>query len=278
MLGLSRSSYYYRARPESQLNLLLMRLIDEQYTKRPFYGVPRMTTWLRRQGYGVNPKRVARLMGLMGLEAIHPKPRLSQGCKEHRIYPYLLRDHVIDRCDCVWCADITYIRMIRGFVYLVAIMDWFSRYVLSWELSISLEKDFCIMALDKALSRAQPEIFNTDQGSQFTSTEFTDRLERRGISISMDSRGRVFDNIFIERLWRTVKYEEVYLHDYRSVREVRSALDEYFKFYNTERFHSSLGNRTPYEIYTEGRSVHEPRKGSGLDHLIQPQVLSRQWG
>jgi putative transposase len=265
MLGLPRSSYYYRARPESQLNLLLMRLIDEQYTKRPFYGVPRMTTWLRRQGYWVNPKRIARLMGLMGLEAIHPKPRLSQGSKEHRIYPYLLRDHVINRCDSVWCADITYIRMIRGFVYLVAIMDWFSRYVLSWELSISLEKDFCIMALDRALSRAQPDIFNTDQGSQFTSTEFTGRLERHGICISMDGRGRVFDNIFIERLWRTVKYEEVYLHDYRSVREARSSLNEYFKFYNTERFHSSLGNRTPYEIYTEGHSVHEPCKGSGLE-------------
>jgi putative transposase len=196
-----------------------MRLIDEQYTKRPFYGVPRITIWLRQQGYGINRKRVARLMGIMGLEAIHPKPRLSQGAKEHRIYPYLLRDRVIDRSDSVWCADITYIRMIRGFVYLVAIMDWFSRYVLSWELSISLEKDFCITALERALKHAQPNVFNTDQDSQFTSSEFTGRLERRGISISMDGRGRVFDNIFIERLWRTVKYEEVYLHDYGSVRE-----------------------------------------------------------
>jgi putative transposase len=241
-----------------------MRMIDEQYTKRPFYGVPRMTTWLRRQGYQVNHKRVARLMGLMGLEAVHPKPRLSQGSKEHRIYPYLLRDRVIAHSNSVWCADITYIRMIRGFVYLVAIMDWFSRYVLSWGLSISLEKEFCLMALDKALNRAHPEIFNTDQGSQFTSSDFTGRLEQCGISVSMDGRGRVFDNIFIERLWRTVKYEEVYLHDYRTPKEARDSLAEYFDFYNTERFHTSLGNRTPYEIYIGEQNAHEPWKGSGL--------------
>lgn len=264
MLGLSRSSYYYRPRPESELNVLLMRLIDEQYTRRPFYGVPRMTTWLRRQGYRVNPKRIARLMGLMGLEAIHPKPRLSRGSKEHQIYPYLLRGRVIDRPDSVWCADITYIRMSRGFIYLVAIMDWFSRYVLSWGISLSLEKDFCLRALDRALGNAQPEIFNTDQGSQFTCSEFTSRLRRCGVSISMDGRGRVFANIFIERLWRTVKYEEVYLHDYQTVREARGSLAQYFEFYNTERFHSSLGDRTPYEIYCEGHSVYQPYEDSGL--------------
>jgi putative transposase len=263
-LGLARSSYYYQPQPVSTLNLLLMRLIDEQYTKRPFYGVPRMTTWLRRQGYEINHKRVARLMRLMGLEAVRPKPRLSRGSKEHRIYPYLLRGRVIDHADYVWCADITYIRMIRGFVYLVAIMDWFSRYVLSWELSISLEKEFCLMALETALYRAQPEIFNTDQGSQFTSTEFTQRLEHSGVFISMDGRGRVFDNIFIERLWRTLKYEEVYLHDYGTVREARDSLVEYFEFYNTERFHTSLDNCTPYEIYTGQKNAHEPWRGSSL--------------
>ena len=243
-----------------------MRLIDEQYTKRPFYGVPRMTTWLRKQGYEINPKRVARLMRQMGLEAIHPKRNLSQGSKEHRVYAYLLRNRVIDRPDYVWCTDITYIRMLRGFAYLVAIMDWFSRYVLSWELSISLATEFCLEALEKALDRAQPEIFNSDQGSQFTSSEFTGRLAQQGILISMDGRGRVFDNIFIERLWRTVKYEEVYLHDYRTVREARASLAAYFEFYNTERFHTSLGNQTPHEIYTKKQDPHqlEPWKGSVL--------------
>ena len=189
------------------LNLLLMRLIDEQYTRTPFYGVPRITKWLREQGYQVNHKRVARIMKLMGLEAIYPKPRLSHGSKEHKIYPYLLRGIYIDRPDYLWCADITYVRMIRGFLYLVAIMDWFSRYVLAWELSITLEQEFCLSALERALMISTPEIFNTDQGTQFTSYEFTARLEHCGITISMDGRGRVFDNIFIERLWRTVKYE-----------------------------------------------------------------------
>ena len=203
-------------------------------------------------------------MGLMGLEAIHPKPRLSRGSKEHQIYPSLLRDRVIDRPDSVWCADITYIRMSRGFIYLVAIMDWFSRYVLSWEISLSLEKDFCLRPLDRALGNAQPEILTTDQGSQFTCSEFTSRLRQCGVSISMDGRGRVFDNIFIERLWRRVKYEEVYLHDYQTVREARETLAQYFEFYNTERFHSSLGDRTPYEIYCEGHSVYQPYEDSGL--------------
>jgi putative transposase len=197
-------------------------------------------------------------MKQMGLEAIHPKPRLSQGAKEHKIYPYLLRGVCIVRPDYVWCADITYIRMVRGFLYLVAIMDWFSRYVLAWELSITLEQAFCLRALDTALMVSRPEIFNTDQGSQFTSKEFTGYLEGCGIEISMDGRGRVFDNIFIERLWRTVKYEEVYLNDYQAVREAYAGLERYFNFYNTERFHSSLGDRTPYEVYFKEQREYMP--------------------
>ena len=194
-----------------------MRLLDEQYTRTPFYGSPRMTAWLRSQDYPVNHKRVERLMRLMGIEAIYPKPRLSQGCPAHRVYPYLLRGVEVKRVNQVWSTDITYLRLRQGFLYLVAILDWFSRYVLSWRLSNSLDTSFCLEALDEALSRGRPEIFNSDQGSQFTSREFTGRLEAAGISISMDGRGRAFDNIFIERLWRTVKYEEVYLKDYEGV-------------------------------------------------------------
>lgn len=253
MLGLARSTYYYQPRPLSELNLLLMRLIDEQYTRTPFYGVPRMTAWLNRQGYAVNHKRVARLMRLMGLEAVYPKQRTSTPSKRHKIYPYLLRSVCVERPDQVWCADITYIRMLRGFVYLVAVMDWFSRYILAWEISITMEKDFCLSALDKALGISTPSIFNTDQGSQFTSPDFTDRLEGCGIAISMDGRGRVFDNIFIERFWRTVKYEEVYLNDYQDVKEARQGLSRYFSFYNAERLHSSLGNLTPQEVYFKER-------------------------
>lgn len=249
LLGLARSTFYYRQRPESDLNLRLMNVIDEQYTKTPFYGVPRMTAWLNRQGFAVNHKRVARLMKTMGLEAVHPKRKTSLRCKDHKVYPYLLRNVTIDSPDRVWCADITYIRMLRGFLYLVAIMDWFSRYLLAWELSTTMEKEFCLDALDRALAVSKPSIFNTDQGSQFTSSDFTGRLEHSGIAVSMDGRGRVFDNIFIERLWRTVKYEEVYLHSYQTVSEARTALSRYFCFYNTERIHSSLGNLTPYEVY-----------------------------
>jgi len=253
LLGISRSTYYYRPRPISELNLELMRLIDEQYTKTPFYGVPRMTAWLRRQGYEINHKRVERLMKLMGLEAVYPKRRLTVASKEHKIYPYLLRGVEIKEPDQVWSADITYIRMLRGFLYLVAVMDWYSRYVLAWEVSISMEREFCLEALDKALKISCPETFNTDQGSQFTSREFTGRLETYGIAISMDGRGRVFDNIFIERLWRTVKYEEVYLHDYGNVGEAKEGLSRYFEFYNNERIHSSLGDLTPQEVYFKGR-------------------------
>ncbi len=272
LLGLSRSGYYYHPQGESPLNDRLMNLIDEQYTKMPFYGVEKMTEWLRRQGFTVNPKRVRRLVRLMGLEAVYPKKRLSVPSKEYRKYPYLLRDLAIERPDQVWCADITYIRMLHGFLYLVAIMDWYSRYVLAWELSNSLDNQFCLDAMDKALAISQPEIFNSDQGAQFTSSEFTVRLEAAGIKISMDGRGRVFDNIFIERLWRTVKYEEVYLHSYESVREARNGLARYLRIYNTERLHESLGYRTPHEVYFgEGKNNNGQ---AGLIHLKEPCFLS----
>jgi putative transposase len=226
-----------------------MRLIDEQYTRTPFYGIRKMTRWLEGQGYTVNPKRTRRLMRQMGLEAIYRKPRLSVPEPGHRIYPYRLRDLNIDRPNQVWSSDITYIRLRQGFVYLVAVMDWFSRYVLAWEISVSLESSFCLAALDWALQSGKPDIFNTDQGSQFTSEEFTSRLENQGIDISMDGRGRVTDNIFIERLWRTVKYEEVYLKDYLDVLEAVSNLKNYFAFYNHERLHQALGYQTPAAIY-----------------------------
>lgn len=251
LLRLSRAGYYYVPRPEDAFNEMLMRQIDEQYTRTPFYGVLRITAWLRRHGYRVNPKRVRRLMRLMGITAVYPKPRLSQPLKGHKTYPYLLRGLGIDHPDHVWSADITYIRMAPGFLYLVAILDWHSRYVVAWEVSTTLEDEFCLSALDHALSVSRPEIFNTDQGSQFTSAEFTGRLEAGGISISMDHRGRVFDNIFVERLWRTVKYEEVYLKSYETVREARDNLSRYFQFYNTERLHAALGYRTPSEVYDD---------------------------
>jgi putative transposase len=255
LLGLARSSYYYDHQPESAYNLGLMRLLDEQYMRRPFYGSRRMKDWLRMQGHRVCRDRVRRLMRLMGIEAIYPKPRLSIKEKEHRIYPYLLRDLTIDHADQVWAADITYIRLRRGFAYLVAIMDWYSRYVVSWELSLTLETDFCVSALNYALTGRTPEIFNTDQGSQFTSEVFTDRLKEAGIQISMDGRGRTFDNIMIERLWRSVKYEEVYLKDYEDFIDARKGMSAYFLFYNNERPHQSLGSRPPVEVYSGKRCI-----------------------
>jgi putative transposase len=249
LLGLSRSSFYYRPCGENEFNLMLMRMIDEKFTERPFYGARRMRAWLRRCGFKVNRKRISRLMRLMGLEAIYPKPRLSAANPEHKIFPYLLKGVHINQSDQAWCADITYIRLLRGFVYLAVVMDWFSRYVLSWEVSITLEKTFCMEALEKALLISKPEIFNTDQGSQFTSEAFTGLLLDNGIRISMDGRGRLYDNIFVERLWRTVKYEEVYLHEYRTIAEAQAQLDRYFRFYNQERPHAALGYRTPYEVY-----------------------------
>jgi putative transposase len=251
LLGVARAGLYYEPRPESEENLQLMRLLDEQYTRTPFYGIRRMTAWLQAQGYGVNHKRVGRLLRLMGLEAIYPKPRLSQPSAGHRIYPYLLRGVKVERPNQVWSTDITYVRLLHGFIYLVAILDWYSRYVLAWEISLSLEADFCLSALERALSLGQPEIFNSDQGVQFTSAAFTGKLLEREIRISMDGRGRVFDNIFVERLWRTVKYEAVYLQDYQSVPEAIAHLGSYFNFYNGERLHQALNYRTPEAIYRQ---------------------------
>ena len=251
LLGLNRSSLYYKPCGETEYNQQLMRLLDEQYIKTPFYGIDKMTAWLSRQGHHVNHKRVRRLMRQMGLEAVYPRRKrgLSLPDKQHRIYPYLLKDVLVEQVDQVWSADITYIRMHRGWVYLVAIMDWFSRYVVSWEISVTLESEFCVEALEQALSVGKPKIFNTDQGSQFTSIELTKILHDSGIQISMDGKGRAFDNIFSERLWRTVKYEEVYLQDYQSVNEARYYLGRYFEFYNNKRLHEALGYCSPAEVY-----------------------------
>jgi len=226
-----------------------MRLLDQQYLKTPFYGVPKMTQYLRSLKYHVNPKRVRRLMRKMGLEAIYPKPNLSKPNKEHKIYPYLLKGLKIDRINQVWSSDITYLPMARGYLYLVAIIDIYSRYVLSWELSNSLENSFCINALDNALVRAKPEIFNTDQGSQFTSNDYTKVLKTHSIKISMDGKGRAIDNVFIERLWRSLKYEDIYLKAYESGNELYEGLKAYFDFYNNERFHQGLEYKKPAEIY-----------------------------
>ena len=231
---------------------MLMRLLDEQYTRTPFYGTRRMAAWLRASGYGVNRKRIVRLMAEMGLVAIFPGPRLSMPAPGHKVYPYLLRGLVIERIDQVWSTDITYIRMPRGFMYLTAVIDWFSRYVLSWSVSVTLDNWFCLEALDAALSQSRPDIFNTDQGSQFTSADFTGRLTAADVAISMDVLGRALDNIFVERLWRTVKYEEVYLKSYDTVRSAIEQLGAYFRFYNNERLHQSLGYRTPAEVYRAG--------------------------
>jgi putative transposase len=251
LLGLNRSSLYYKPSGETEYNQKLMKLIDRQYVETPFYGIDKMTAWLNRQGHCVNHKRVRRLMRQMGLEAVYPhkKRYLSMPDKEHRIYPYLLKDVQIEQPDQVWSADITYIRMHRGWVYLVAVMDWFSRYVLSWEISVSPESAFCVEALKQAMSLGRPQVFNTDQGSQFTSMEFTKVLLDANIQISMDGKGRVFDNIFVERLWRTVKVEEVYLRDYQTVAEVRYYLGRYFDFYNNQRLHEALGYHSPAEVY-----------------------------
>jgi len=250
LVELARSSYYYTPMAtQSPENLRLMRRIDEMYLQRPFFGYRRITGWLRDQKWTVNEKRVLRLMRLMGLQAVLPGPHTSRRHPEHRVYPYLLRGLTIAAPNEVWCADITYVPMKRGFLYLVAVMDWFSRYVLAWELSNSLETAFCLEALERALKRGLPGIFNTDQGAQFTSEDFTDRLEQAAIRISMDGRGRVTDNIFIERLWRSVKYEDIYLRDYADGTATRQGLERYFRFYNTERRHQALGNRTPSEVH-----------------------------
>ena len=260
LLDLNRSTYYYDLQPESEYNQLLMNLIDEQYTKTPFYGSLRLTAWLRRQGHRVNRKRVQRLMGLMGISAIYPTKNTSQPREGHKIYPYLLQDIELCRPNQVWSTDITYIRLSEGFLYLVAILDWFSRYVLAWALSNTLDVHFCLEALKDALTKGHPDIFNTDQGSQFTSDNFTGVLLENGVQISMDGRGRALDNIFVERLWRSVKYENVYLNNYESAKDAYRGLGEYFAFYNNERPHQSLGYRTPIEVHNMEGGEKESRK------------------
>lgn len=250
LLSVNRSSYYYQAKGENPLNLELMRLIDEQYLETPCYGARQMARHLRRQGYGVGRTRIRRLMRLMGLSAIYQKPNTSKPHPKHKIYPYLLRGMTIDTPNQVWCADITYVPMRRGFLYLVAIMDWSSRRVLSWRLSNTLEADFCVAALEDALARyGKPDIFNTDQGSQFTSDDFTDALLAADIRISMDGKGRWMDNVMIERLWRSLKYECIYLHAFELGSEVRQGLKQWIDFYNTRRPHSGLDDKTPDEAY-----------------------------
>lgn len=250
LLGLGRSSYYYEAVPESAENLRLMGLIDRQYTDYPFYGTRRMATWLNLDmGEEVNRKRVQRLMRLMGLEAIYPKPNLSARDRNHKVYPYLLRDVKVERADQVWSTDITYIGLPGGFMYLAAVIDWHSRFVLGWRLSNTLDGSFCVDLLREVLGCGKPEVFNTDQGVQFTAGAFTGLLEASGVAISMDGRGRCLDNIFVERLWRSVKYEDVFIRGYETVPELRAGLARYFGFYNEERRHQSLDNRTPAEMY-----------------------------
>lgn len=249
LLGLNRASYYYEPATETALNLTLMRLIDEEYTAHPFKGRRKMTHDLRQQGYLVNVKRVRRLMQIMGLEAIYPQPRTTIVDQEHRVYPYLLRGVPIVRPNQVWSIDITYLPLANGFMYLTAVIDWYSRYVLAWELSNTLDTQFCIDALEQALQLGQPEIFNSDQGSQFTSAAFTGILEAAGIRISMDGKGRALDNIFIERLWRTVKYEDIYLKHYETAPLLYAGLCDYFAFYNDERPHQSLEYRTPAAVF-----------------------------
>ena len=249
LLGINRSSLYYRPVGIDDYTLMLMYELDKQYTETPFYGVLKMTEHLRSLDHQVNPKRVRRLLRLLGLEAVYPKPKLSQANPEHKIYPYLLKNVSIDRCNQVWSTDITYIRLRHGFVYLMAIIDWYSRYVINWALSTTLEADFCIVALNEALETSHCEIFNTDQGSQFTTHRFTGPLLDKGIQVSMDGRGRALDNIFVERLWRSVKYEKVYLNDFGTVKEAYLGLKEYFEFYNHRRIHQSLDYLTPAEVY-----------------------------
>jgi putative transposase len=249
LLGLGRSSFYYTPVPISHETQALMNAIDEQHTKTPFYGVKKMTKQLKRMGYDVGRDHVRTLMRTMGLYAIYPGPNTSKKHEAHKIYPYLLRDVKIIRPNQVWSADITYIRLSKGFAYLVAIIDWYSRYVLSWKLSNSLDARFCLDALDEAFQHGHPEIFNTDQGVQFTSDEFTGRLLQAGIAISMDGRGRALDNIFVERLWRSVKYEDIYIKGYETIPQTTEGLNMYFPFYNNERIHQSLDYRTPWEVH-----------------------------
>ena len=250
LLLISRSSYYYAPAPESEETLALMRVIDAAFLDMPWYGSRQMARHLRREGHDVGRRRVRRLMARMGLSAIYQRPRTSTAHPQHRIYPYLLRELAIERPNHVWCADVTYVPMRRGFLYLVAIMDWASRKVLAWRLSNTMDADFCVAALEEALARfGKPEIFNTDQGSQFTSSAFTNVLRDADVRISMDGRGRWMDNVFIERLWRSIKYECVYLNAFETGSELRAGLARWITYYNTERPHSGLAGRTPAEAY-----------------------------
>jgi len=256
LLSLARSSFYYHPQRPSDEELTLLRLIDQQYLKTPFYGSRRMTVVLRQQGYEVNRKRVQCLMRQLGIEAIYPKPRLSQAHPGHQVYPYQLRDLAITQPNQVWCTDITYLPVLKGHFYLVAMMDWLSRKVLSWRISNTLEVMFCLEALQEAIARyGTPEIFNSDQGSQFTSTAFTGCLKAAGVQISMDGRGRCHDNIFIERLWRSLKYELIYLMVFEDGRHLNQEVRQWFDWYNQERPHQALNYRTPETVYWEGRSV-----------------------
>lgn len=263
LLGLSRASFYREPARESTANLRLMRQIDEQYLKTPFYGSRRMAVHLTNPGESVNRKRVQRLMRIMGLEAIHPRPRTTTRNPDHTVYPYLLRDLAIERRDQVWSTDVTYLPLEDGYMFLTAVIDWHSRFVLAWRTSNTLDGRFCLEALEMALESGRPEIFNTDQGTQFTARAFTGRLESAGVAISMDGRGRALDNVFIERLWRSLKYEEVYLKSYRDVRELEAGLAHWFAFYNHERPHQSLGYRTPADAYHEAKPVRPVGDESG---------------
>jgi putative transposase len=287
LLGICRSSLYCQPTSASAHDLELMALMDRQYLKTPFYGSRRMTVWLRTQGHQVNRKRVRRLMQVMGLEAIYRRPNTSKPAPGHKVYPYLLRGLEINRVNQVWATDITYIPMARGFLYLVAIMDWHSRYVLAWRLSNTLDVDFCLEALEEALGKGRPEIFNTDQGSQFTSEAFTGRLLAQGIQVSMDGKGRCMDNVFVERLWRSIKYEEVYLKAYQNGSEARRGIGTYLAFYNQERPHQALGYQTPGQVFQEGSpargllehagalsSVARTRDFRAVDSLILASSLS----
>jgi putative transposase len=260
LLGLPRSTHYYQPATESDENLEVMRWLDEQYLETPYYGSRRMAKALQAEGYDVNRKRVQRLMGLLGLAGLVPKRNLSQRHPGHRIFPYLLRNVEITHPDQVWSTDITYVPLRGGFVYLTAVIDWYSRYVLSWQLSNRLEGSFCLEALDAALQHAQPKIFNTDQGTQFTCAAFTNRLLSRAVAVSMDGRGRALDNVFIERLWRSVKYEDIYLKDYATVDEVNDGLASYFQKYNHERHHQALDYLTPAKVYEWGAEVKSQRR------------------
>jgi putative transposase len=274
LLGLSRSGLYYEPAAETAENLRLMRLLDEEYTAHPFLGSRRLTAWLVGQGEAVNRKRVQRLLRLMGLEAIYPKPRLSAARAGHRIYPYLLRDVRIERPDQVWSADITYVPLACGFMYLAAVIDWFSRYVLAWRLSNTLDGSFCLEMLEEALGRGRPEVFNTDQGVQFTAQAWTGRLESAGVAVSMDGKGRCLDNVFVERLWRTVKYEDIYLRGYEAVPQLQQGLGRYFPYYNEERLHQALGYRPPAAVYQQGRAGGKSARRGGIlfrTALPQPQ-------